>query len=47
MSSTSKVDIKKFDVMNDFGLWKMKMLAHLDNMSLAKALEGASKLLAT
>ena len=44
MAPTSKVDIEKFDGKNDFGLWKMKMLAHLGNMGFAKALEGADKL---
>ena len=46
-NSSSKVEIEKFDSSNDFRLWKMKMLAHLSNLSLDKALEGASKLLAT
>ena len=44
MVLTSKFDIEKFDRTNDFGLWKMKMLAHLGNMGLVKALEGASTL---
>ena len=44
MGSTSRVDIEKFDGMKDFGLWKMKMRAHLGNMGVAKALEGESKL---
>ena len=39
-SSSSKVDIEKFDGTNDFGLWKMKMRAHLGNLGLMKALEG-------
>ena len=37
-SSSSKVKIKKFDGSNDFGLWKMKMLAHLGNLGLNLAL---------
>lgn len=47
MASTSKVDIEKFDGSNDFGLWKVKMLAHLGNMGLGKALDGSDKLPAT
>ena len=47
MASTSKVDIEKFDGSNDFGLWKVKMLAHLGKMGLGKALDGAEKLPAT
>ena len=38
-SSSSKVEIEKFDGSNDFGLWKMKMLAHLGNLGLDFALE--------
>ncbi|KAL5562397.1 hypothetical protein UlMin_032144 [Ulmus minor] len=37
-SSSSKVEIEKFDGSNDFGLWKMKMLAHLGNLGLDLAL---------
>ncbi|KAL5560698.1 hypothetical protein UlMin_036909 [Ulmus minor] len=37
-SSSYKVEIEKFDVSNDFGLWKMKMLAHLGNLGLNLAL---------
>ncbi|KAL5540237.1 hypothetical protein UlMin_044477 [Ulmus minor] len=37
-SSSSKVEIEKFDGSNDFGLWKMKMLAHLGNLGLDFAL---------
>ncbi|XP_047320437.1 uncharacterized protein LOC124924441 [Impatiens glandulifera] len=44
MGMTSKVDIEKFNGTKDFGLWKMKMKAHLDNMRVAKALEGESQL---
>ncbi|OAE27125.1 hypothetical protein AXG93_3984s1000 [Marchantia polymorpha subsp. ruderalis] len=47
MTSTSKVDIEKFDGSNDFELWKVKMLAHLGNMGLRKALDGSDKLLLT
>ena len=36
--SSSKVEIEKFDGANDFGLWKMKMLAHLGNLGLDLAL---------
>ena len=43
-SSSSKVEIEKFDGSNDFGLWKMKMLAHLGNLGLDLALGGESKL---
>ena len=38
-SSSSKVEIEKFDGSNDFGLWKMKMLAHLGNLGLDFALD--------
>ncbi|KAL5575291.1 hypothetical protein UlMin_016990 [Ulmus minor] len=37
-SSSSKVEIEKFDGSNDFGLWKMKMLAHLGNLGFDLAL---------
>ncbi|KAL5575220.1 hypothetical protein UlMin_016919 [Ulmus minor] len=38
VSSSSKVEIENFDGSNDFGLWKMKMLAHLSNLGLDFAL---------
>ncbi|KAL5554377.1 hypothetical protein UlMin_041778 [Ulmus minor] len=38
-SSSSKVEIEKFDGSNDFGLWNMKMLAHLAILGLDLALE--------
>ncbi|KAL5577191.1 hypothetical protein UlMin_018890 [Ulmus minor] len=38
-SSSSKVEIEKFDGSNDFGLWKMKILAHLGILGLDLALE--------
>ncbi|KAL5544284.1 hypothetical protein UlMin_008068 [Ulmus minor] len=38
-SSSSKIEIEKFDGSNDFGLWKMKMLAHLGILGLDLALE--------
>ena len=38
-SSSYKVEIEKFDGSNDFGLWKMKMLAHLGNLGLDFALK--------
>ncbi|KAL5538516.1 hypothetical protein UlMin_045444 [Ulmus minor] len=44
-SSSSKVEIKKFDESNNFGLWKMMMLAQLGNLGLDLALGGDSKLL--
>lgn len=47
MASTSKVDIEKFDGLNDFGVWKVKMFAQLENMGLEKALDGSNKLPAT
>ncbi|KAL5555285.1 hypothetical protein UlMin_037521 [Ulmus minor] len=43
-SSSSKVEIEKFDGTNDFGLWKMKMLEHLGNLGLDLALGGEIKL---
>ena len=39
-SSSPKVEIKKFDGSNDFELWNLKMLAHLDNLGLNLALGG-------
>ena len=44
-SSSSKVEIEKFDWSNYFGFWKMKMLAHLGNLGLDLALGEESKLL--
>ena len=46
-SSSSKVKIEKFDSSNDFGLWKMKILAHLGNLGLDTTLGEVRKLLAT
>ena len=43
-SSSSKVQIKKIDKSNVFGLWKMKMLVYLGNLGLDLALGGESKL---
>ena len=37
-SLSSKVKMDKFDGSDDFGLWKMKMLAHLGNLGLDLAL---------
>ena len=38
-SSSSKLEIEKFDGSNDFGLWKMKILPHLGNLGLDLAQE--------
>ena len=38
-TSISKVEIENFDGSNDFGWWKMKMLAHLGILVLDLALE--------
>ncbi|XP_047313802.1 uncharacterized protein LOC124917399 [Impatiens glandulifera] len=40
MGSTFKVDIEKFDVAKEFGLWNMKMRAHLGKCELLKNSRG-------
>ncbi|GKE83994.1 hypothetical protein Tco_1557736 [Tanacetum coccineum] len=39
MMTGTKSDINKFDGMNDFGLWQVKMKALLEQQRLATALE--------
>lgn len=46
-TSTSRVDIKKFDGTIDFWLWKIKTLAHLGNLGFDKTLGDELKLPAT
>ena len=43
-SSTTKQDIKKFDGLDDFSLWKMKMLALLGNLGLDEALASEAQI---
>ena len=42
--SNFKFDIEKFDGKNDFNLWREKIMAHLGNLGLDKALRGESKM---
>lgn len=39
-----KIDIEKFEGKNDFNLWRENTIAHLRNMALDEALQGASKM---
>ena len=43
-STTSKQEIEKFDGVNDFSLWKIKMLALLGNLGFDEALQGEAKM---
>ena len=42
--SAYRYDIEKFNGLNDFGLWKMKMRALLGNLGLEDEIEGESKM---
>ena len=42
--SSMKAEVEKFDGKNDFGLWRIKMEAHLGNLGLDEALSGESKM---
>lgn len=46
-NASTKHEIENFDGTNDFGLWKIKMLAHLGNLGLDETLEGEAKMSAT
>jgi len=42
--SFARYDIGKFDGTNDFGLWKIKMRALLENLGLEEALRGRKEI---
>ena len=43
MTTTSRVELEKFDVHGNYMLWKDKLLAQMDLQGLSKALEESDK----